>query len=119
MSRNPRLAESSHDRRAPRLSRLTTLDRSVRRGVRLWKVTTSKPSRSFLSENRPMRGSPMVPVPMIWTTFLEAIAVSEFVGQQLPPSPQNISFPSGAVNAGHSHHPARPHIPSARGFLDS
>src|SRR6185503_14697224 len=69
-SRKPRRADSSHASRAPLLMRLMTLERSVKRGVRLWKVTSSKPSWSFFSANNPMRGSPIVPVPTMCRTFL-------------------------------------------------
>ena len=48
---------------APRSTRWLTLARSVVIGVRLWKVTSSMPRDLPKSANRPMSGSPMVPVP--------------------------------------------------------
>ena len=38
-------------------------------GVRLWKVISSMPSDLPKSANRPISGSPMVPVPTTWTIF--------------------------------------------------
>ena len=50
-----------------------TLERSVTRGVRLWKVTSSIPKGSRKVDNIPIKGSPMVPVPTTWTIFFAIV----------------------------------------------
>ncbi len=47
---------------------------SVIMGVRLWNVTSSMPRWRPKSVKRPMRGSPIVPVPTMWTIFFIAIS---------------------------------------------
>src|SRR5262249_16774224 len=54
---------------APRSRRWLTFARSVVIGVRLWNVTSSMPRYLRKSVKRPISGSPIVPVPTIWTIF--------------------------------------------------
>ena len=54
---------------APRSSRWFTFARSVVIGVRLWNVTSSMPRYLRKSVNSPISGSPIVPVPTMWTIF--------------------------------------------------
>ena len=57
---------------APFLSKASTFPFSSERGVLLKNTTLSKPSASLCSASRPIRGSPIVPVP-ITMTFLDIL----------------------------------------------
>ena len=77
ISKNPNFLKSDNASAvetifAPFLNNASTFPFSSERGVLLKNMTLSNPSSSLCSANRPIRGSPIVPVP-ITITFLDIL----------------------------------------------